>query len=306
MIKLLSRYLPRPSLDQTYKLHVRSHFDYCDVIYHVPPVDNPYSHEHRQNLLMNRLESMQYNAALAITGEWRGTSPERIYKGLGWESLSDRRWYRRLILFFKIINGLVPDYLSSLLPEKREQRYDIRNNHSFKAPKRRTDAFTNSFFPHCINEWNNLSLEFREVRSLSLFKTKLIRLARPMKGQLYGIHDQAGVCRLTQLRLGLSPLREHKFRHNFLDTTDQMCLSNDGIETTIHFMLLCQEYTVHRTVLLGKVTSICASHGGDCSGLNDQELLTFLLYGNDAFNEISNKSILLATIFCINSTNRFI
>ena len=64
------------------------------------------------------------------------------------------------------------------------------------------------FFPHYINEWNNLTLEFREVRSLSLFKTKLIRLVRPMKGQLYGIHDQAGVCRLTQLRLGLSPLRE--------------------------------------------------------------------------------------------------
>ena len=70
MIKLLSRYLPRPSLDQIYKLHVRSHFDYCDIIYHVPPVDNPYSHEYTQNLLMNRLESMQYNAALAITGAW--------------------------------------------------------------------------------------------------------------------------------------------------------------------------------------------------------------------------------------------
>ena len=208
--------------------------------------------------------------------------------------------------FFKIINGLVPDYLSSLLPEIREQRYYLRNTHSFEAPKRRTDAFKNSFFPHCTNEWNNLSLEFREVRSLSLFKTKLIRLVRPMKGQLYGIHDQAGVCRLTQLRLGLSPLREHKFRHNFLDTTDPMCLSNDGIETTIHFMLLCQEYTVHRTVLLGKVTTICASYGVDCSGLNDQELFALLLYGNDAFNETSNKSILLATIFYINSTNRFI
>ena len=97
IIKLLSSYLPRPSLDQIYKLHVRSHFDYCDIIYHVPPVDNPYSHEYTQNLLMNRLESMQYNVALAITGAWRGTSREKICKELGWESLSDRRWYRRLV-----------------------------------------------------------------------------------------------------------------------------------------------------------------------------------------------------------------
>ena len=188
----------------------------------------------------------------------------------------------------------------------REHRYVLRNTHSFEAPKRQTDAFKNSFFPHCINEWNNLSLEFREMRSLSLFKNKLIRLVRPEKGQLYGIHDHLGVCRLTQSRLGLSPLLEHRFRHNFLDTTDPMCLSNDGIETTVHFMLLCQEYTIHRTVLLGKITPICASYGVDCSVLNDQELLALLLYGNDAFNEISNKSILLATIFYISSTNRFI
>ena len=67
MTKLLSRYLPLPSLDQIYKLHVRSHLDYCAIIYDVPHVDDPYSHEYMQNLLTNRLESMQYNAALAIT-----------------------------------------------------------------------------------------------------------------------------------------------------------------------------------------------------------------------------------------------
>ena len=306
MIKLLSRYLPRSSLDQIYKLHVRSHFDYCDVIYHVPPVDNPYSHENSQNFLMNRLESMQYNAALAITGAWRGTSREKLYQELGWESLSDRRWYRRLVLFFKVINGLAPTYLSSLLPDRREQRYNLRKMNSILAPKCRTDALKNSFFPHCINEWNNLSLEFREVRSLSLFKTRLISLVRPVKGQLYGIHDLHGVRRLTQLRVGLSPLREHRFKHNFVNTNDPMCLSNDGIENTVHFMLLCQEYTVHRAVLLGKVTPICASYGVDCNTFDNEELLRLLLYGNDAFNESSNKDILSATILYINSTNRFL
>ena len=166
--------------------------------------------------------------------------------------------------------------------------------------------FSKTIFPHCINEWNNLSLEFREVRFLLLFKTKLIRLVRPEKGQIYGIHNHSGVCRLTQFRLGLSPLHEHRFRRNFLDTTDPMCSSNDGIETTIHFTLLCQEYAIHRTVLIGKITPICASYGVDCSMLSDQELLALLLYGNDAFNEISNKCIILATICYINSTNRYI
>ena len=46
-----------------------------------------------------RIESLQYNAALGITAAWRGTSPDRIYEELGWETLTNRRWYRRLSLF---------------------------------------------------------------------------------------------------------------------------------------------------------------------------------------------------------------
>ena len=38
-----------------------------------------------------RLESLQYNAALAITGEIRGTSKEKLYNELGLESLQKRR-----------------------------------------------------------------------------------------------------------------------------------------------------------------------------------------------------------------------
>ena len=106
--------------------------------------------------------------------------------------------------------------------------------------------------------------------------------------------------------MGLSPICEHKFRHILLDTSDPMCLSNDCIENTIHYMLLCQEYTVHRTVLLGKVAPICASYGVDCDTVNNEELLVLLLYGNNAFNYSSNKDILSSAFFYINSTSRFI
>ena len=41
--------------------------------------------------LLNKLESVQYNAALAITGAIKGTSKERLYEELGLESLSNRR-----------------------------------------------------------------------------------------------------------------------------------------------------------------------------------------------------------------------
>ena len=55
---------------------------------------------------MEKLEPVQYFAALDVTGTWKVTSREKLYAELGWESLSSRRWSRRLTLFYKIINNL--------------------------------------------------------------------------------------------------------------------------------------------------------------------------------------------------------
>ena len=41
ILKHLSKYLPLKTLDQMYKALIRSHLDYCDIIYHIPPVENP-------------------------------------------------------------------------------------------------------------------------------------------------------------------------------------------------------------------------------------------------------------------------
>ena len=41
----------------------------------------------RPLIIHERLESIQYNAALAITGAIRGSSREKVYQELGFESL---------------------------------------------------------------------------------------------------------------------------------------------------------------------------------------------------------------------------
>ena len=38
---------------------------------------------------MTKVERIQYQAALAITGAWQGSSRTKMYDELGWESLSD-------------------------------------------------------------------------------------------------------------------------------------------------------------------------------------------------------------------------
>ena len=60
-----------------------------------------------------KLESIQYNACLAITGTIRGTSKEKLYQEIGLETLQLLRWYRKLGMFYKIFESKSPKYLLS-------------------------------------------------------------------------------------------------------------------------------------------------------------------------------------------------
>ena len=103
ILKYLSKFLPLKTLDQMYKALVRSHLDYCDIIYHVPSIIHQSPLGMTLNWIMEKLEKVQYQAALAITGAWQGSSRSKIYDELGWESLSDRRTCRRVLQIHKII-----------------------------------------------------------------------------------------------------------------------------------------------------------------------------------------------------------
>ena len=48
---------------------------------------------------MNEIERVQYRAALAVTGTWKGSNRSKLYEELGWESLSDRRKKQRQVLY---------------------------------------------------------------------------------------------------------------------------------------------------------------------------------------------------------------
>ena len=127
-MKYLSKYLPRHTLNELYKLYVRPHLDYGDVIYHIPAKICEFSQNTFLPNLMEKIESVQYSAALAITGAWRGTSQQKLYAELGWESLSSRRWSRRLTLFYKIVNNLAPDYTMDPIPQLHQSGYSLRKH----------------------------------------------------------------------------------------------------------------------------------------------------------------------------------
>ena len=79
-----------------YKALVRSHLDYC---YHIPSIKHQPSLGRTLSSVMEKVERVQYQAALAITGAWQGSSRSKIYDELGWETLSDRCKYRRVLSY---------------------------------------------------------------------------------------------------------------------------------------------------------------------------------------------------------------
>ena len=212
LLRKFQNIFPRSALLTIYKRFVRTHLDYGDIIYD----------EAFKNSFHQKIESLQYNAALAITGAIRGTSREKIYQELGLESLQQRRWYRKLCLFFKIYKNQCPKYLSDIIPQSNCQ-YRTRNAHNIPHINVKHQFFKNSYFPSTIIKWNKLDSNIRISETLNIFKSKILKFIRPIANSTFGCHNPVGVKVLTRLRLGLSHLREHKFKHDFQDTLNPLC-----------------------------------------------------------------------------------
>ena len=297
IIRILSNYLPFKTLNQMFKTFGRSHLDYCDVIYHQAAKIT----RDGQVLtsLMNEVERVQYRGALAVTGTWKGTNRSKLYDELGWESLSDRRKKQRLVLLYKIINNLTPSYLRDKLPPLRNP-FAAETSHVYREFRIRTERFGKSFFPDAIKSWNAVITDFAEMPTLEEFRSHLHALYRPNAKETYGVHDPEGLKYLFQLRVGLSPLRYHKKRHNFLDTPSDTCLCNTDKETVEHFLFKCPFYATKRLILAQTVVPLLINK--NLAFLhNDANLY---LYGHRKLKD-DNRTVLLETIRFIKATNRF-
>ena len=148
---------------------------------------------------MNLIEQVQYKAALIVSGCWQGTNRERLYEELGWESLTNRRWCRRLITFYKILNGNTPSYLAEHIPVRTEIPYTLRVR-SESTLLVRTDRYQNSFYPYTMQMWKELSDEARCKPSVTAFKQHLNSFIRPAGHPMFGIRDKSGIQLLTKIK----------------------------------------------------------------------------------------------------------
>ena len=92
-------------------------------------------------------------------------------------------------------------------------RFEIRNG-----------FFLIYFFPSAWVEWNTLNSDIRNLPLYSIFKKKILNFIRPCSKDDFNVSHPKRRIFLTRLRLGLSHLREHNFKHSFLDTLNVICI----------------------------------------------------------------------------------
>ena len=277
LLKFLSKYTTRRVLDMMYKLYVRPHLDYGDVLYHNQIKES-----------MDLLESVQYNAGLIVAGCWKGTNRIKLYNELGWESLSDRRHFRRLSLYYQIKNGLSPTYLTDAIKD---------------VPLNTTNRYSNSFFPYCRLHWSNLDEPIKNSQSLSKFKSCILKSIRPSTKPYYNISDRYGLSLLVKLRVYFSDLREHRFRHSF-NCRSPVCSCLNGDESTQHFLLFCNNFTRARRMFFNEVEHLYPNSTGLLASDPDK-LMNIVLHGSDDLDSRTNELMLKSTITYIKATKRF-
>ena len=147
----------RYSLLTIYKTFIRPRLDYADIIYDKPGKVN----------FESKLEKVQYNACLAITGDIHGSKSDSIHAELGLESLSARRWYQKLLFFYKIIYGLSPAYLTAYINFASDKSHNTipSSQRCLEEPICRTKIIQSSFFGCCIKICNGLNLDLQNMDS---------------------------------------------------------------------------------------------------------------------------------------------
>ena len=100
-------------------------------------------------------------------------------------------------------------------------------------------------------------MEIKNSESIVTLKERIVSLIKPSVNSTLNCHNTRGIKLLSRLRLGLSHLREHKFKHSFQDSLNPFCSCGKGeVETSSHYLLHCSNYSEERLALLNTIKNI--------------------------------------------------
>ena len=117
------------------------------------------------------LEAVQRKAARLVCNDFSSySSVTDMMNNLKWSSLEDRRKQARLIMCYKIINGIVQVNFNPYLYPSRRGR---GNQQNFRHLPTRINSYHHSFLPATIRHWNCLANYVIDSSNLNEFMNNL-------------------------------------------------------------------------------------------------------------------------------------
>ena len=227
--------------------------------------------------MKKKLDAIHIVAARTITGATKLCSIDKLLADIGWESLQSRRDKHKLVIFYKTINGLTPEYLHELVPRlvQEASTYALRNADQIQTTHANSNLYYNSFFPSTIRAWKSLSDEIKSAPNVAAFKYCLNKNLRKPPGY-FSCGTRMGQVLHARHRLEYSSLNSHLYRKNIIESPSCSC---GGFENNYHYHFTCPKYANHRNRYL--------PHNLQNYSTND------LLYGKENLSENDNESLFL-------------
>ena len=275
-ILLRVKELNRQTLDMLYKLNVRSIIDYALPVYG-PSLD--------LNQIA-KLEKIQYFAARIATSTSKCSSTEKLYKDLGWESVTNRIKFLSITLFHKVHTNATRPLSRECLPPK-SLNHDLTRSgkiyREFPYPRHVLEkTLDKSFFSIAAKQWDTLPTDLKQTWDIPEFKEGLALILKPKKCKLYNLGSKYANSIHTQLRIGRSQLNEHLFAIGRSST--QGCLCNCPTESVEHILLDCFMYNSERDALFTYIKNTRNILSADFETYNRKSLVSVLLYGEHPFD----------------------
>lgn len=233
LLRSLKFKVSRKALEHIYVAFIRPLLEYSDSVW-----------DNCSTETKHLLDAIHIEAARIITGGTKLCGIEKMFTDLGWESLQSRRNKHKLIVFYKILNGLAPQYLSDLVPPLVQQntRYNLRNYDHIQIPHANTNLYYNSFLPSTIRAWNSLDDEIKLSSSVAAFKYRLNRnIKRPPS--YFSVGSRIGQILHARLRMECSSLNSDLYRKRIVSTPSCTC---GEFESVYHFFFQCPKYATAR------------------------------------------------------------
>ena len=295
ILQKLKYKLPRATLNTLYITMIRSILEYGIIIFY-----------DKESILTKKLESIQYKAALIVSGALKYSSYEKVLKDLGWPKISERAKFLKVSLFYKAINGLTSKNFSNFLMARctRAGGVDhLRNHPRFLPPFGRSDRYKDSFLPTTCRLWNELPIIITNSVSLTSFKTqyKKYYFCNPIYGCNVG--DRRLNVLHARFRIGFTALNNDLYLRSLCDSP--LCACMQDIETPQHYFLYCPLFTAARQTLFNTISDILINCGLDISLFSDELLFNHLIYGFQFEFAKNNPILFIAIQKYISITKRF-